>query len=329
LSAPPSSPHLRRARTVPRRPKQRARPTRLLAFLAAFVVVCAASAPERALHAELTAETVSSPTAGTLRIDFIDVGQGDAALVTSPTGRTVLIDGGPRRSAGALLAFLAAHTHGALDLILLTHRHEDHLGGLTAAVREIGARQFLDAPVPHAGPAYDALVRALAARGVTVRQAVAGRRIDLGGGAVLMLLGPPQPAIQGSRSDVNANSVVARLTFGSFAALFAGDAEAPTEAWLLDSGATLQASVLKVAHHGSRYASGARFLQAVGPRIAIVSVGRQNSYGHPAPETIDRLARAGASVYRTDVDGDVTIETDGQVTRLHSASGRRETLRTP
>src|SRR5450432_4087594 len=98
--------------------------------------------------------------AGTLRLDFIDVGQGDAALVTSPTGKTLLIDGGPRRSSGALLAFLTAHTHGPLDLILLTHRHEDHVGGLAAAVRELGARLYIDAPTPHAGPAYAALLRA-------------------------------------------------------------------------------------------------------------------------------------------------------------------------
>jgi competence protein ComEC len=131
------------------------------------------------LVALLVAATLLTPlpsrAAGTLRLDFIDVGQGDAALVTSPAGKTVLIDGGPRKSSEALLAFLTGHTHGPLDLILLTHRHEDHLGGLAAAVQEIGARQFIDAPIPHSGRAYAALLRALEARGVTVRQATRGR----------------------------------------------------------------------------------------------------------------------------------------------------------
>src|SRR6516164_7172262 len=89
-----------------------------------------------------------------LRIDFIDVGQGDAALVTSPTGKTVLVDGGPRSAEQALVGFLATHTRGPLDLVLLTHRHEDHVGGLVAVVQEIGARLFLDAPVPHPLAAY-------------------------------------------------------------------------------------------------------------------------------------------------------------------------------
>jgi beta-lactamase superfamily II metal-dependent hydrolase len=264
--------------------------------------------------------------AGTLRVDFIDVGQGDAALVTSPTGKTVLIDGGPHHSAPALAAFLAAHLHGPIDLILLTHRHEDHLGGLAEAVRRFGVHQFLDAPVEHAERGYATLMRALEARGAIVKNATRGRVIDLGGGARLTLLGPPEPLITGSHSDVNANSVVARLSYGGFSVLLAGDAEAPTETWLLGSGAPLRATVLKVAHHGSRYASSAPFLRAVGARIAVVSVGAGNRYHHPAAATLDRLARAGATVYRTDMDGDVTVESDGTSARVRTGRGQRETV---
>lgn len=262
----------------------------------------------------------------TVRVDFIDVGQGDAALVTSPSGKTVLIDGGPAHHAPALTAFLAAHVRGPLDLILLSHRHEDHLGGLPAVVRSTGTRLFMDAPpIGHAGPDYATLMHELEARGIPARQATRGRRIDLGGGAVITLLGPPDPPITGSRSDVNANSVVARLTFGTASILFAGDAESRTEAWLLDSGEDLRADVLKVAHHGSRYASGARFLRAVRPRVAVISAGAGNEYGHPAPVTLSRFERAGVTVYRTDLDGDVTVETDGTAVRVRTARAGRPT----
>ncbi len=277
----------------------------------------------------LSAPARARAGAATLRVDFIDVGQGDAALVTSPAGKTVLIDGGPAHRSAALTAFLGAHVHGPLDLILLSHRHEDHLGGLPAVVRRTGARLFLDAPVAHAGPDYAVLMHELESRGIPARLATRGRRIDLGGGAVITLLGPPEPPITGSRSDVNANSVVARLTFGSISILFAGDAEAPTEAWLLASGQDLRADVLKVAHHGSRYASGARFLRAVRPRVAVVSAGAGNEYGHPAPITLSRLGRLGVSVYRTDLDGDITVETDGAAIHVRTARNPSEVSATP
>jgi len=257
-----------------------------------------------------------------LRVDFIDVGQGDAALITSPAGKTVLIDGGPHEASASLVSFLRERHTGPLDLVLLTHRHADHLGGLPAVVETIGARMFMDAPTPHPGKEREHLMRALERAHVPIRDAEPGRRIDLGAGATLTLLGPPEPPIIGSRSDVNANSVVARLDFGATSFLFMGDAETPTERWLLARGADVRARVLKVAHHGSRFSSTARFLDAVAPAIAVISVGARNDYHHPAPGTLRRLEDRGVEIHRTDVEGTVTIESDGRTLTTAAARGR-------
>jgi competence protein ComEC len=262
-----------------------------------------------------------------LRIDFIAVGQGDAALVTSPTGKTVLIDGGPKEAGPALTGLLRARRATAIDLVLLTHRHADHLGGLAEIVRTFPVRMFMDAPFPHPSSGYSLLLEALQTHKVAVRMATRGRTIDIGGGAVLTLLTPPDPPITRSRSDVNANSVVVRLDYRGIGTLFAADAEPQTERWLLAStAARLPAQILKVAHHGSSYSSTAPFLRAVAPLAAVISVGAPNSHNHPTPEAIARLEGLPAHVYRTDRDGTVTVETDGARIEVRTAGGKREIL---
>ena len=245
-----------------------------------------------------------------LRVDFLDVGQGDAILLTSPTGTTVLVDGGPEEHARALVARLR-RVGGPLDLVLMTHPHADHLGGLPLVLERIGARQFLDGGAEHPSPHYVHLVSVLARRGVVVREARAGRSIDLGGGAVLTLLAPPTPRLSGTRSDANANSIVARVVYGATSLLLLGDAEPETERWLLGSVATLASDVVKVAHHGSGYSSTPAFVRRVAARLAVISVGAINDYQHPDPEVVRRWEQSGARVLRTDRDGEVSLVSDG------------------
>lgn len=255
--------------------------------------------------------------AAELSITFAAIGQGDAALVISPTGKTVLIDGGPPEGTEHLLSVLQRRKITAIDLIILTHPHLDHLGGLSQVIRSMPVRMFLDSGFPSTSPPYMTLLRTLSERGVAVKNASLGRNIDLGDGATLTLLGPPSPFLASTRSDVNANSVVARLSWKGRTALFTGDAEPEAEKAMIERNASqpalLQAELLKVAHHGGRYSSTESFLRAVSPRVAVISCGVDNDYGHPTADAMNRIQAVGAKLYRTDLQGDVTVSSrDGQ-----------------
>jgi beta-lactamase superfamily II metal-dependent hydrolase len=254
------------------------------------------------------------------------VGQGDAALIRSPAGRTVLVDGGPPQADDLLLRRLPALVQGPLDLVVLTHPHLDHLGGLPRVLQGVGARRFLDPGFEQPSESYRDLLALLARLKIPLRQptldpARPGQpvTIGLGEGASLTVLWPRRPVepfLANTRSDANANSVVMRLTHGNVHVLFTGDAEPDTEERLLELGAPLRAQVLKVGHHGSRWASSAPFLAQVRPEVAVISAGRGNDYGHPTPEALERLRAVGARVLRTDLAGELRLESDGTRVRV-------------
>ncbi len=260
---------------------------------------------------------------GRLEVWFIDVGQGDAAFASTPSGKTILVDAGPPESAGRLVRFLRPRLSAPIDVAVLTHPHAAHVGGMRAALLLAGARHYYDPVLDHPSPILEALSRLISERsrdGSLVPHRVRAETtdpVDFGDGVRLEFLAPAEPLLAGTRSDVNANSIVCRLSLGRVAVLFAGDAEHQTEDRLLRRARRrLGAWVLKVAHHGSRHSSGAPFLRAVAPRLAIVSAGAGNEYGHPHPATLRRLRRAGASVHRTDLEGTLLVRTDGREVEL-------------
>lgn len=264
-------------------------------------------------------------------VTFLDVGQGDAIVIRAPDGSVTVVDGGgslewgdsaggggPDPGRTVLVPYVRWARIGVVDRIIVSHAHADHVGGLATVLREVPVREVIEPGDPvtlggeATGPAYARFRDAIAAAGVSRRVVAFGERLDLGGGLTATVLGPPEPPLYGTRSDLNSNSLVLLLQYGRWRALLAGDMEAPAEDWLIGRGLDLDVHVLKVAHHGSNYSTQPAWLAATNPSVAVVSAGRYNPFGHPGADTLARLAAAGACTLRTDVGGAVTIETDGR-----------------
>lgn len=258
--------------------------------------------------------TTARPSA---QVDVIAVGHGDSILITSAAGKRMLVDGGEAEAASSVLALVRQRGLCPLDLILLTHRHSDHLGGLPAIVEACGTKAFMDSGYRHDTSTYLRLLQILEKRRVPLLQATPGRRIDLGAGAVLTLLGPPQPFLNSGEDGVNANSVVASLAVGRTSMLLSGDANFSEEEWLLAQGRVSHSIVLKVGHHGSRTSSSAAFLRAVAPRLAVIS-NRAGAPKHPHPETVERLRHAGAEILETGREGTIHLDFDGNTVVFHT-----------
>ncbi len=251
---------------------------------------------------------------GYLHVHFFDVGQGDSILIVTPSGRQALIDGGPDADgASQVLAGALPRGDRSLDLVVMTHSDSDHSRGLLAALDRYTVGAALSAPSPP--DAADDGMRAqweqrLEGRGIPLVEVSAEYVIHLDDGVELRALSPPPERMFG---DSNNDSLVLRLAYGDISFLLTADIGQEAEGRLLRGGAQLSGTVLKVAHHGSNTSTTPQFLNAVNPAIAVISAGRDNSYGHPAPAVVERLeARLGAeNVFRTDLQGDVHVVSDG------------------
>jgi len=250
---------------------------------------------------------------GQLALHFLDVGQGDAALIRTPANRWIAVDAGPAAPASGaggrvIIPFLRRHRVRRLELFVLSHAHRDHAGGAAWMVDQIPIGVALDPGQPFDDASYLAWLDAVARRGVRWRVAAAGDAWEIDGVQFRILHPPRRWTRRGD--DLNEDSIVLEIRYRDFAALLTGDAGFVAESLL--TGVVSGIDVLKVGHHGSRGASGEMFLARASPRLAIVSVGR-NGYGHPAPAALQRLARSGAMTMRTDHEGTVSVVTDGSM----------------
>lgn len=246
-----------------------------------------------------------TPTLGTLTVHYIDVGQGDAILVQSPDGRNMLIDGGDKSP--GVVGYLKDKGINELDVVVLTHPHADHVGGLVDVMRRIPVKQVWNNGSASTSPTYISFLTAIRSSNAIYNDARRGGSIPLGN-LTFSILHPTDA----ESKDLNDDSIVLRLQHGAVSFLFTGDATSDSEKSMLAAGQVTQTTILKLGHHGSRTSSSAPFVKTVLPKATVYMAGQGNDYYHPHPETLGTMAEIKADVFGTDVNGTVVITSDGQ-----------------
>jgi len=250
-------------------------------------------------------------------IDFFDVGQGSAALFSFPDGKTLMVDSGPPSSRDKLLAYLNDRDVDALDCFVITHQHGDHAGNVDAVLDACSVEDIVFPVVPVNllidSDRFEGIYKDIADHGLVIHNPYKGEVILSGDGYSVTVLSDDT----GIYKTLNDYSIILRVVTGDVSFLLMGDAEAATEQQLLYSGDNLHSNVLLVGHHGNRNADSIPFLTAVSPDTAVISVG-ENNFGQPFSAVISRLSQKYITVYRTDKNGTVSIETDGHSLQIYS-----------
>ena len=254
-----------------------------------------------------TLATTAQPIdqSGIMAVHFIDVGQGDSILVTYDN-KSMLIDGGRQDAGPALASYLKNEGVSTVDVMVSTHPHADHIGGLLTILREFPVKRVVDSGQPHSSRTYERYLTLIDEKNIPYMVAEMGQFINLSPAVTIEVLSPPASGIEG---DLNQHSIVLKLSYGNVSFLLMGDAGFAAERDLMITHQPLNSTVLKVGHHGTKYATSRIFLREVKPEISVIEVG-DNKYGHPAPELLKRLDDIGSKVYRTDINGNIVIATD-------------------
>ena len=261
------------------------------------------------------------PTPSSFEIYFIDVGQADAALVICD-GKTMLIDGGNSDDSNLIYSFLHKKGIKYLDYIIATHAHEDHVGGLSGALNYAKVGTVYSPVTSYNTAAFRNFASGVKKQGKSITIPTVGTTFSLGSATCTIY------AVNTIPSDTNNTSIVMRIVYGNTSFLFTGDAEREVEEKLVNSGFELKSDVLKVGHHGSYTSSSYQFLRSVMPEYAVISCGKGNSYGHPHADPLSRLRDTGATIFRTDMQGDIYCTSDGnEITFTVSKNAAANTLK--
>lgn len=283
-----------------------------LVLLSLLLSGCATRNPDQAIGPRRNPATVTST--GILKVHFIDVGQGDAILVQTPAGQNLLVDAGENDYGDVVVKYLVSQGVKDLDIVVGTHTHSDHIGGLDKVIRRFPVQAVYMPKVTQNTQSFQDVLAAVKSQGLKVTTAQAGVMIPLAG-VDCRVLAP----VAASYEELNDYSAVIRLAYGSQSFLLTGDASSVSEDQMLNSGVNLQSTVLKVGHHGSYSSSGSSFLAAVAPQFAVISLAADNDYGYPHRVTLNRLAEAGIKIYRTDQNGTIVFSTDGNSMQVSTA----------
>lgn len=264
-----------------------------------FVIVCITISYNSTIKTSLDLEN-------NMVTHFIDVGQGDCALI-QVNNKNLLIDSGTSDSKQKLIRYLKKNNITKLDYIVVTHPHEDHIGGMASVIKNFEVGEFYAPKAITSTQTFNDMIDALRAKNLKIKIATPNISLNLGPNTTCVMLSPNKTTYD----NLNNYSCTLKITYKNSTYLFTGDIETQAEDEIMANGYDISAQVLKVAHHGSKTSSSQEFLNKVSPKIAIISCGIDNDYGHPNKETLDRLKILNTIIYRTDLDKTIVLISDG------------------
>jgi len=247
-----------------------------------------------------------------LEVIFLDIGQGDSELIKTPHGQNILIDGGPDSTVLKGLSKNLSWYDRTIDLIILTHPHDDHVTGLIDVLKRYNVKTILHTGVNHDSPSYYKFLELIKKNNIKIIIVKNKQKITLGENSYIDILYPDKSFLNQDVKNLNNTSIVAKLIYKKNSFLFTGDIEKETEKYLVNNSINFKADVLKVAHHGSDTSSTLSFLKKANFGIAVISSGKDNDFGFPSRRVLMRLKKQGTKIFRTDLRGDIRLISDGK-----------------